>query len=250
MGSYIGTNGNDAPPVSNYWPNLFGFAGSDTIIVQHTFNTSPFVVGLYGGADGDTLSASGGTTIAYVDGGDGNDILFGWNFDDGFRDGAGNDSVFGGNGNDTAYVPYSFGINGGYAASGTVANLTLTGSNGTDAYSSIDYFVFSDGLIRTAAQVLASTNLGPDEYPGTTATTGSITVTQPVYGTINTASDQDWYSAGFGAGITYTIVEYRTSTLDPLVRLYNGAGTLLTSNDDSAGNLNSLLTYTAPTSGT
>ncbi|TRU47783.1 MAG: peptidase S8, partial [Microcystis aeruginosa Ma_QC_Ch_20071001_S25] len=52
------------------------------------------------------------------------------------------------------------------------------------------------------------------------------------------------------AGTTYQFRQNRTTLGDPFLTLRNSVGGFITSNDDGGGNLNSLITYTATSSGT
>ena len=123
----------------------------------------------------------------------------------------------------------------------------MIGPGGPDHYNDVESFVFSDGVIRTAAQVLALGTPAPDELPASIATTGTISTTQPRFGDINASGDQDWYSANLFAGVQYTILLYGVSSRDTLLRLFDSAGVLITENDDGAGSRNSLLTFTPAT---
>jgi serralysin len=83
-----------------------------------------------------------------------------------------------------------------------------------------------------------------------TATAYTISVGDTFTGSISGAGDHDWIRVTLTAGTNYTITQTGTSLSDPLLNLRNSAGTVLATNDDSGGTLNSLISFTATTSGT
>lgn len=89
---------------------------------------------------------------------------------------------------------------------------------------------------------------------GATAATASkaLAVGGAVTAFVNTAGDHDWYSITLTAGRTYVFKEAAagTSRLDSYLYLRNSAGTVIASNDDYGGTLNSQIQYTATSSGT
>ncbi len=64
-----------------------------------------------------------------------------------------NNLIDGNGGTDRVIIPYVYGQ--GYTVSGTLANLLLTGGEGTDTFQDIEYFQFVGGDIHTAAELLA-----------------------------------------------------------------------------------------------
>ena len=88
----------------------------------------------------------------------------------------------------------------------------------------------------------------------TPGSASDISLGQSVYGRLDSSADSDWYEIRLVAGRTY---DFRllgvghTPLTDPWVELRDGAGTLITSNDDGLGDfaVNSNLTYTATTTG-
>ncbi len=88
---------------------------------------------------------------------------------------------------------------------------------------------------------------------GSTATTYALTAGQSVQGTI-TAGDHDWYRVTLTAGQTYTFALVGTGSNNlpgSCLRLYGADGTtLLAQNDDGLPNGNSIITFTATTTGT
>lgn len=91
-----------------------------------------------------------------------------------------------------------------------------------------------------------------DDYPATTATTGTLQPGGSVSGDIEISNDSDWFAISLTAGQTYTfgLTPAASGGLrDPYLELYDAAGNWLTYDDDSGGNLNSSLLYTAETTG-
>jgi V8-like Glu-specific endopeptidase len=92
-----------------------------------------------------------------------------------------------------------------------------------------------------------------DDYAASTATAGTLSVGGSTSGTIESVGDIDWFKVTLIAGKTYrfTLDKYSITGAigDPFLRLYNSAGVLLSSDDDSGDLLNAELTFTASTSG-
>jgi len=90
-----------------------------------------------------------------------------------------------------------------------------------------------------------------DSVPGDLSSAVPIAVGSSVDVTIETLGDHDWYQVTLVAGTTYTI---QTSSnglgTDAFLNLRNAAGTVLASDDDSGDNVNSLITFTATSTGT
>ena len=79
---------------------------------------------------------------------------------------------------------------------------------------------------------------------------GSVTVGGSVTGNLETIGDRDWFAVTLVAGTTYTFRQNSGTLADPLLRLRDGNGVLITSHDDISGaDRNSLITYTAATTG-
>ena len=85
-----------------------------------------------------------------------------------------------------------------------------------------------------------------------TTTTSSLVINSSAVSTIDRSGDQDWFRISLNAGTTYAFRQDKTSgsNLDPYLRLMNSSGTQVAFDDDGGGNGNSLLTYTATSSGT
>lgn len=98
-----------------------------------------------------------------------------------------------------------------------------------------------------------------DDYLGTAATTGRLTVGASVNGSVEAAFDEDWFAVDLEAGFGYSFslvnngaVEGASATglTDPMLNLYGLTGRELTSDDDGGEGLNSLLEFTPGVSGT
>lgn len=89
---------------------------------------------------------------------------------------------------------------------------------------------------------------------GGATTTYTLGLGHTAQGVLSTGADHDWYRVNLVAGQQYTFAEVGTGTnnvRDTFLRLYDTNGTtVITSNDDGLPNLNSILTFTATTSGT
>lgn len=93
---------------------------------------------------------------------------------------------------------------------------------------------------------------GGDDYAGSTATSGRVSVGGSVTGRIETGGDRDWFAISLSAGSSYQFALNAASgsSLDPYVSLRNAGGAILAEDDDSGPGLNSLLSYTPTASGT
>ncbi|GAB3361716.1 MULTISPECIES: Ig-like domain-containing protein [Giesbergeria] len=93
-----------------------------------------------------------------------------------------------------------------------------------------------------------------DDYPWSTATTGEVVVNgSAISGTIGTADDADLFKVALTAGTTYTFALSRSGSTglnDPYLLLYGPDLTKLGFDDESGGNGNAQITFTASTSGT
>lgn len=91
------------------------------------------------------------------------------------------------------------------------------------------------------------------DIAGDSSTTSAVSVGSVVTGSIEIASDHDWFRIDLVAGQSISIVlnGFGTNPLgDPYLRIRDAAGNLLGQNDDGGPGLNSLLNFTASTSGT
>jgi len=69
-------------------------------------------------------------------------------------------------------------------------------------------------------------------------------------GTINSASDQDWWQVNLVAGTRYALSVDGVGLSDATLALRNGAGTQLAFNDDGGPGFDPLITFTATSTGT
>jgi Ca2+-binding RTX toxin-like protein len=93
-----------------------------------------------------------------------------------------------------------------------------------------------------------------DDFRDDASTTGAVAVGGSATGNLEVAGDHDWFRVQLTAGQTYSIrlegVGHNGGTLsDPYLELYNASSAFITSNDDGGGGLDSLIVFTAPTTG-
>jgi Ca2+-binding RTX toxin-like protein len=127
------------------------------------------------------------------------------------------------------------------------SRITYTATQGGTYFLSAQGFSESAGTFR-----LSATDLGTagSDVRGNTNTTAAITIGGSRTGTINPGGDQDWYRVSLVEGHEYRF-DLRGSTsgegtlTDPVLRLLNGSGNVIESNDDSVGTLDSSIAYTA-----
>ena len=138
---------------------------------------------------------------------------------------------------------------------------TLIGS--ISALGDVDADIFANSLQETAeafAEAIFGTANEPadSDLPADTSTTGTITIGGSASGTRGSGTDEDWYAVELQAGVQYTFIMLRDGDNpheDPLLILYNSAGTEIDRNDDveingARINSNSFLTFTPSESGT
>ena len=142
-----------------------------------------------------------------------------------------------------------------FALTGEPLLLSLGGKN----YDAMPIDGVGDLKPLTTQNVLILT---PDNVPGDTSTTRSVTVDGPsIVSTINTIGDQDYFKVELEAGRTYDIGQYAKllgpsgiPLSDAYIELYDSAGNLIVSADGGGPNtpsgLDALLTYVAQSSGT
>ena len=91
------------------------------------------------------------------------------------------------------------------------------------------------------------------DIPGNSTTTSSVSVGSTVTSSIETVSDHDWFRIELVAGQSITVTLNGTGATplgDPYLRIRNAAGALIAENDDGGPGLNSLVSFTATTTGT
>jgi len=110
-----------------------------------------------------------------------------------------------------------------------------------------DYFldVGSSHAASTGQYRLSSSR---DDVLAVTSTSARIVVGETNLGTLENNQDHDWYKVDLKAGITYKFFlkhVNNTDHLDPWLNLRDISGKIIKSDDDSAGNLNSLIQFKA-----
>ena len=131
------------------------------------------------------------------------------------------------------------------------------------ALGDVDADIFANSLQETAkafakAILDAANELTNGDLPADTSTTGTITIGGSASGTRGSGTDEDWYAVELQAGVQYTFIMLRDGDNpheDPLLILYNSAGTEIDRNDDVeingvGANRNSFITFTPDESGT
>lgn len=114
------------------------------------------------------------------------------------------------------------------------------------------YLAAYDAATGTGRYTLSAAT-SSDDYPWSTSTAGVVTVDAGAStGVINVAGDADLFRLTLSAGTRYTIDLQRTDggLTDPYLTLYGPDAVELAFDDDSAGNGNARITFTAPSSGT
>ena len=106
------------------------------------------------------------------------------------------------------------------------------------------YFLDVGGFSANTGSYTLSTRV--DDVADDIYTTDSIAVNGVRSGTINSATDQDFFQIFLAAGQTYTFDAVGVGLSDPTLAVRNSAGTQLAFNDDSGGTLNSHVNFTVP----
>lgn len=102
------------------------------------------------------------------------------------------------------------------------------------------------------ADLIFETSPTTDQISANTASAARLQAGDVVTGFVNKLKDHDWYGISLAAGQVYqfNLAAAVGSNLDSQLRLRNGAGSVLASNDDSNGTLDSRIRFTAASSGT
>lgn len=98
-----------------------------------------------------------------------------------------------------------------------------------------------------------TTNAGGVDIPGDISTTATIAVGESVTDELEATGDTDWFRIDLTAGETVLIAlegSGITPVSDTYLRIYDQFGNLIAENDDGGSGLNSLLRFTANSSGT
>ncbi|MCA8932948.1 MAG: PPC domain-containing protein [Rhodospirillaceae bacterium] len=136
------------------------------------------------------------------------------------------------------------------------SRLTLTAPYTGRFFVSAQSFGSSTGTYTlTASGVGGGAPVAYDDYPATPGTSGRVMVPGQITGNLENGNDEDWFAVQLNAGQTITIsLEGQPtnagSLSDPLLGVYDGYGNQIDRNDDGGQGFNSLLTFTAPQSGT
>ena len=178
-------------------------------------------------------------------------------------------------------VPTYFGVDGAHVSS-LQYHASISSSGANDGYDLADWEgthgdAFGPGgpgspgaISATDLQVLdvlgwdgsgAPYSPAPDEFAssltGGSLPFGTLASGGAVSGALQAAGDRDWFQVTLQAGVTYTFTEQGhkagAGTLgDPFLRLHDGSGVLLASNDDIVDGTNpdSQIVFTATTGGT
>jgi len=126
-----------------------------------------------------------------------------------------------------------------------VYTATITGTYYLDAGA------YADSLTGQY-QLLANRQVN-DQFSANTSTTGTINVGGSVSSTIDSLGDHDWFKIQLTAGKNYVFNLNKvggTGLADPLLNLRNSTGTIISTNDDANGSINSQINFTATTTGT
>ncbi|MFL6784792.1 MAG: M10 family metallopeptidase C-terminal domain-containing protein [Sphingomicrobium sp.] len=87
------------------------------------------------------------------------------------------------------------------------------------------------------------------DIPASTATTRTIFVGGTASDSLEVAGDRDWFRIQLAAGQAISVALHGISLSDPHLVIRNSAGTILYQNDDGGPGLDSLLAFTAASSG-
>ncbi len=104
----------------------------------------------------------------------------------------------------------------------------------------------------TYALSLTTPFSAPMDVAGDPSTTATLSEGQIIQGIIDEPGDLDWYAVDLTAGVFYQFALVRGETNpmdDPFLVLYDANGEVLAFDDDSAGDRDSLIQFTAITSG-
>jgi hypothetical protein len=110
------------------------------------------------------------------------------------------------------------------------------------------YFLDVGGFSANTGSYTLSTRV--DDVSDDVNSIDTIAVNGVRSGTINSATDQDFFQIFLAAGQAYTFDAVGVGLSDPTLAVRNSAGTQLAFNDDSGGTLNSHVNFTAPSNGT
>lgn len=159
-------------------------------------------------------------------------------------------------------------LRGLYDSSGNVVTGVFNDDGGTGRNSLVEYTATSTGTYYISAgayssytgtyQLSIEAMAAADDYGSTTGTAGSLPMNGNVTGEIEESGDTDWFAVNLTAGQTYEIGLQGSPTgggtlSDTYLRgIYDSSGSILSgsTNDDGGDGRNSLLEFTATSSGT
>jgi serralysin len=104
----------------------------------------------------------------------------------------------------------------------------------------------------TPGQAGGGVTSAPDLVPGTIGSSATVAVGGSVNVSIDTLGDRDWYRVELTAGVTYTIqTSSNAGATDAYLNLRDATGaTILAFDDDGGDGVNSVINFTAATTGT
>lgn len=117
----------------------------------------------------------------------------------------------------------------------------------------VEAHAFSDNATGAYTLNVAAERLPPESASADVNTRGRITIGQSVDSALDYAGDHDWFRVRLEGGQSYRFSLNGAGDkvlADPLVRIRDGRGTELASDDDGGDGLNSYLEFTAPSTGT
>ncbi len=133
-----------------------------------------------------------------------------------------------------------------------ISGNTLTINPAANFASNTHYFVTFGG--DTIQDLGGNNYAGTSGYDFTTAsistTTAQLIVDSSAAGNIAAAGDLQIFSLGLTAGRTYELHMNTSSSVDPLLTLFDSSSNVIALDNNSGGGVNSLITYTPTTSGT
>ena len=88
-----------------------------------------------------------------------------------------------------------------------------------------------------------------DDFSSGIDTTGSLNVGGSTNGNIEKVGDTDWFSIMLVSGKNYTVSCLGKGLGDPMLKIYSNFGSIIKSDDDSAGSFNSQISFTPSMSG-
>lgn len=116
----------------------------------------------------------------------------------------------------------------------------------------IDARAYADAYAGDYTLNITAERAPTDNISAQRNTRGRISVGESKDGTIDFASDRDWYRVNLQAGQSYRFTLNATGESplgDPYVRIHSPEGTELAGDDDGGGGLNAYLEFTAPSTG-